>query len=160
MRSPNFYSHPGFERAGLRRRDTAWIVERITDPGSLFVPVWRNQNLVIELEGGEPCAAVLQSTGISETFGVSEERLASGEVVFLGVIEERAHFALDLSPIEAPLDMLRSPALAASGVEAATVRFADLRQIGPRIDRQEGALLALARAMMDRPRLLVMLKIC
>ena len=148
MRAPNFYSHPGFERAGLRRRDTAWILERIADPGSLFVPVWRNQNLVIELEGGEPRAAVLQSASISEIFGVSQERLASGEVVFLGVIEERAHFALDLSPVEAPLDMLRSPALAASGVEAATVRFADLRQVGPRIERRDGALLALARAMM------------
>jgi NAD+ diphosphatase len=44
--------------------------------------------------------------------------------------------------------MLHSPALAASGIEAATLRFADLRQIGPRIERQEGALLALARAMM------------
>jgi hypothetical protein len=84
---------------------------------------------------------------ISEIFDVSEERLASGEVVFLGVIEERAHFALDLSPVEAPIDMLRSPALAASGVEAATVRFADPRQVGPRINRGEGALLAPARAM-------------
>ena len=126
----------------------AWILERIADPGSLFVPVWRNQNLVIELDGGEPRAAVLHSASISEIFGVSQERLASGEVVFLGVIEERAHFALDLSPVEAPLDMLRSPALAASGVEAAAVRFADLRQVGPRIERHEGALLALARAMM------------
>src|SRR5213079_2427097 len=79
-------------------------------------------------------------------FGLSQDRLATGEVVFLGVIEERAHFALDLSPVEAPLDMLRSPALAASGVEAATVRFADLRQVAPRINRHEGALLALARA--------------
>ena len=59
MRPPNFYSHAGFERAGLRRRDATWILERIADPGSLFVPVWRNQNLVIELEGGEPRAAVL-----------------------------------------------------------------------------------------------------
>ena len=148
MRPPNFYSHPGFERAGLRRRDTGWILERITDPGSLFVPVWRNQNLVIELDGGEPRAAVLHSASISEIFGVSQERLASGEVVFLGVIEEQAHFALDLSHAEAPLDMLRSPALAASGVEAATVQFADLRQVGPRINRHDGALLALARAMM------------
>jgi NAD+ diphosphatase len=151
MRTPNFYAHPGFERAGLRRRDTGWIVERIADPVSLFVPVWRNQSLVIELDGGEPRAVVLPSTSIAEIIGqslVAEERLARGEVVFLGVIEERAHFALDLSPVEAPLEMLHSPALAASGIEAATVRFADLRQIGPQIDRREGALLALARAMM------------
>lgn len=148
MRLPNFYSHPGFERAGLRRRDTAWIVERMGDPGSLFVPVWRNQNLVLELHGGEPRAVVLESASIATVLGTgAEQRLLAGEVVFLGVIEERAHFALDLSSIEAALEMLHSPALAASGVAAATVRFADLRQIGPRIERREGALLALARAM-------------
>jgi NAD+ diphosphatase len=130
-----------------------WIVERVGDPKSVFVPVWRNQNLVIELESGEPRAvvleaAVLEAARIASDFGKNpEERLSSGEVVFLGVIEERAHFALDLSPIEAPLEMLQSPALAASGIEAATVRFADLRQIGARIERREGALLALARAM-------------
>ena len=32
-------------------------------PGSLFVPVWRNQNLVIELEDGEPRAVVLTAAG-------------------------------------------------------------------------------------------------
>jgi len=149
MRAPNFYSHPGFERAGLRRRDTGWIVERVTDRGSLFVPVWRNQNLVIELDSGDPRAVLLESASIAAILGKSaEERLSAGEVVFLGIIEGRAHFALDLSSVEAPLEMLRSPALAASGVEAATVRFADLRQIGGRIERREGALLALARAMM------------
>ena len=96
MRSPNFYSHAAFERAGLRRRDTSWIVERVGHPGSLFVPVWRNQNLVIEPHGGEPRAVVLESADIAAFLGTSaEERLLSGEVVFLGVIEERAHFALD-----------------------------------------------------------------
>src|SRR5215472_1052084 len=123
MRAPNFYAHPGFERAGLRRRDAGWILERIADPGSLFVPVWRNQNLVIELDGGEPRAVVLASPAVAQILGASyvgaEEHLARGEVVFLGVVEERAHFALDLSAIEAPLEMVRSPALAASGLDEA-----------------------------------------
>src|SRR5438270_13219656 len=44
--------------------------------------------------------------------------------------------------------MLRSPALAAAGIAEAGVRFADLRQLGGRLDRREGALLALARAML------------
>jgi len=61
MRAPNFYAHPGFERAGLRRRDSGWILERIADPGSLFVPVWRSQNLVFELDGG--AAARLGTVG-------------------------------------------------------------------------------------------------
>jgi len=148
MRAPNFYAHPGFERAGLRRRDTGWILERISDPASFFVPVWRNQNLVIELEGAEPRAVVLASTAVAPSLTPADKRLACGEVVFLGLIEERAHFALDLSPHDAPLEMLRSPALAASGIDGTRMRFTDLRQLGGRIERREGALLALARAMM------------
>src|SRR6516164_1446887 len=123
MRAPNFYAHPSFERAGLRRRDTSWILERIADPASLFVPVWRNQNLVIELDGAEPRAVVLAAAAVASSLTPAEERLARGEVVFLGVVEEQAHFALDLSPLDAPLEMLRSPALAASGIKEPPFRF-------------------------------------
>ncbi len=158
MRPPNYYTAPGFERAGLRRREPDWIRARVFDPASVFVPVWRSQNLVIEAEGGEPRAAVLTVDALGRLFGGLsdddvEERLARGEFVFLGVIDERAHFALDLSAVEAPLGMLRSPALAAAGIVEGSlaqvaVRFADLRQLGARLERREGALLALARAMM------------
>jgi len=54
MRSPNYYAAPGFERAGLRRREPDWIRARVLDGASVFVPVWRTHNLVIEVEGGEP----------------------------------------------------------------------------------------------------------
>ena len=138
MRAPNFYAHPGFERAGLRRRDTGWILERITDPASLFVPVWRNQNLIVELDGTEPRAVVLAAAAFAASLVPADDRLARGEVVFLGVVEERAHFALDLSPLETPLDMLRSPAMAASGIDHAAMRFTDLRQLGGRIERRDG----------------------
>jgi NAD+ diphosphatase len=152
MRPHNYYASPGFERAGLRRRETGWIVERAADPASLFVPVWRNQNLVLEIEdGGAPRAVVLDWTGIGPLLGetgATEERFGRGEIVFLGLVEERAHFALDLSPLEAPLDMLHSPARAATGIAEATVRFADLRQLGGRLDRREAGLLAHARAML------------
>src|SRR5215469_11102743 len=94
MRAPNFYAHPGFERAGLRRRDSGWIRERIADPASLFVPVWRNQNLVIELDDAEPRAVVLAAAAVAASLTPAEERLARGDVVFLGVVEERAHVAL------------------------------------------------------------------
>ncbi len=156
MRAHNYYAAPGFERAGLRRRDSGWIGERLADPASLFVPLWRNQNLVAEVDGAEPRAVVLGWSALGQLIGEAggaTERLGRGEVVFIGVVEERAHFALDLSAAEAPLDMLHSPALAASGVEeggsaAAGLRFADLRQLGGRLDPREAALLALARAIM------------
>jgi NAD+ diphosphatase len=162
MRASNYYAAPGFERAGLRRREPEWIRARVLDPASVFVPVWRSQNLVIELAGGEPRAAALTVEAVGSVIGGLsdgdvEERFARGEFVFLGVIDERAHFALDLSAIEAPIDMLRSPALAAAGIAEGIaeggiaqvgVRFADLRQLAGRLERGEGALLALARAMM------------
>jgi NAD+ diphosphatase len=158
MRAPNYYTSPGFERAGLRRREPDWIRARVLDPASVFVPVWRNQNLVIEAESGEPRAAVLTIEAMGSLFGglsdsEVEGRIARGEFVFLGMIDARAHFALDVSAHEAALDMLRSPALAAAGMDEGRtaqigVRFADLRQLGARLERREGALLALARAMM------------
>jgi NAD+ diphosphatase len=151
MRPPNYYSHGGFERAGLRRREVDWIREQVLHPASRFIPVWRTHNLVIEIEGAEPRAAVLPAEAVGSVLGGLadlEERLAHGQIVFLGVHDEQAHFALDVSAIEAPLDMVRSPALAAAGIAEGGVRFADLRQLGARLDRREGALLALARAML------------
>ncbi|MGA8756451.1 MAG: NAD(+) diphosphatase, partial [Stellaceae bacterium] len=47
-----------------------------------------------------------------------------------------------------PLDLLLSPARAASGLEAASVLFAEFRQLGGRLDRRDAALLAHARAML------------
>src|SRR5437660_12655296 len=151
MRAPNYYAHPGFERAGLRRREPDWIRERVLDPASVFIPVWRNQNLVIEVEESEPRAASITVEGVISVFGEIgdiDERLAHGYFGFLGGIDERAHFALDVSAIEAPLEMVRSPALAAAGIAEAGVRFADLRQLAGRLERREGSLLAFARAML------------
>ena len=149
MRLPNYYAAPGFERAGLRRRDTDWIRGAVGDPRSQFVPVWRSQNLVVDLGGAEPQAIVLDADHATALLGEgdAESHLAQGHLVFLGVVEERAHFAADLSHVEAPLEMLASPALAASGVPAEGARFADLRQLAGRLARHEGALLAFARAM-------------
>jgi NAD+ diphosphatase len=151
MRLPNYYAAPGFERAGLRRRDSEWIRARVADANSAFIPVWRNHNLVIDIDGAEPCATLMTVDHVAMVLGGlsdPEHHLTQGQLVFLGVIDERAHFALDLSGIEAPLEMLRDPVLAASGIPAEGLRFADLRQLAGRLARHEGALLALARAML------------
>ncbi|MBV9554529.1 MAG: NAD(+) diphosphatase, partial [Alphaproteobacteria bacterium] len=120
----------------------------IDDPGSQFVPVWRSQNLVLDLTDAEPRAIVFGAGHAVALLGDddAEVHLAQGRIVFLGEIEARAHFALDLSAHETPLD-LASPALAASGIASDGARFADLRQLAGRLARHEGALLALARAM-------------
>src|ERR1041385_5363401 len=99
MRSPNYYAAPGFERAGLKRREPEWIRARLVDQTSVFVPIWRSQNLVIEVEDGEPRAAILNIEAVGSVLGglsddIVEERLAHGQFVFLGLVDDRPHFAL------------------------------------------------------------------
>jgi len=42
----NFYAFAEIDRAGHRRRDAAWLSERLAHADTRFLPVWRNQNLV------------------------------------------------------------------------------------------------------------------
>src|SRR4029077_3347471 len=56
----------------------------------------------------------------------------------LGLREERAYFALDLSHHETPLELIRSEG---------AIEFTDLRRVGPLLARPEAALLAYARGI-------------
>ncbi|HUC68042.1 MAG TPA: NAD(+) diphosphatase [Stellaceae bacterium] len=129
MKAPNFYAAAGIvDRAGWRRKDPDWLAARLTDPESRFVPVWRSQNLVLSLAGAAPQAAFLQHHNV----------IAEGECVLLGMVEERAFFAVDLSHVETPLEALRGEV---------PFEFTDLRRVGPLLARHEGSLLAYARGI-------------
>jgi NAD+ diphosphatase len=128
IQEPNFYAAAGLDRASHRRKDPDWLAQRLLDPASRFVPVWRSQNLVLSLDGAAPRAAFLKR----------QEIVVEGETALLGLIEDCAYFALDLSHVEAPLEALR--------LEFAA-EFTDLRRVGPLLARQEGSLLAYARGI-------------
>ncbi|MFQ5466771.1 MAG: NAD(+) diphosphatase [Kiloniellaceae bacterium] len=139
----NFYSGVALDRAEHLRRDEAWLNERLADPASVFVPVWRGKNLIgpspppnttPEAVGANaaPRAAWLRGADGSELVG------RAAQAVFLGRDHGRAYFALDLSDMERPE---HDPALAGHGA------FQDLRAVGPVIDRGEGAILAYARGL-------------
>ena len=86
MRPPNYYAHPGFERAGLKRREPEWIRERAADAASQFVPVWRSQNLVTDIAGSGPRAIVLTADHVALLLeGDHQEHLTHGRLVFLGI---------------------------------------------------------------------------
>ncbi len=126
----NFYAGSGIDRASHLRKDEAWLSARLRDPGSRIVPVWRSRNLV----GGDPPAAGLLAPEAADGL------LADGaEIVFLGLVEDAARFAVDISGLEAPEGV---PALAGLG------DFADLRQVGPLLGREDGAMLAYARGVL------------
>src|SRR5258708_10947193 len=128
MKEPNFYAAGGLDRVGHRRKDAAWIAERLAHPSSRFVPVWRSQNLIVTSDGAVPRAAFLARHEIG----------AEGETALLGIVGECAYFAVDLSHIEAPLEALRP---------AGALEFTDLRRVGPLLARHEGSLLAYARGI-------------
>ena len=130
MKPPNFYAANGLDRAGHRRREPDWLKARLTHPETLFVPVWRGQSLVASIADGAP-----------EAITLTREALVSleGDPVLLGLREERAYFALDLSHHESPLQQIRAEG---------PIEFTDLRRIGPLLARPDGALLAYARGIL------------
>jgi len=81
------YSGTAFDRAGLRRRDAAWLAARLGDPESRLVPVWRGYSLV-----HNGAAALLP---VTEAWQLVEG--APSEPIFLGIDEHHALFAVDLS---------------------------------------------------------------
>ncbi|MCW5772811.1 MAG: NAD(+) diphosphatase [Rhodospirillaceae bacterium] len=129
----NFYADSGLDRVSERRKDESWVAARFADPASRFVPLWRSRNYV----DVEKAAALFLS---GEECLRYETRVE--ETVFLGLAGEVAYFAADFSHIEAAET---GPELLPPGRGSAG--FLDLRQIGPRLGRQEGAILAYARGM-------------
>ena len=84
------YSGTAFDRAGLRRRDAAWIATRLNDPETRLVPVWRGRSLM----RGEEAAYLDPAAG----WHLIES--APSEPIFLGIDERHALFALDVSHLE------------------------------------------------------------
>ncbi len=128
---PNFYAGMRLDRATLLRRDAAWLQARLADPLTRLVPVWRSQSFVVL--GDAPAAVELAVDLAGELLN------GAATVALLGVAEEIAHFAVDLSHLEAPET---DPRLAAHG------RFVDLRGVGPLLGHDEGGLLAYARGLL------------
>ncbi len=129
---PNVYTGNPLDRADWRRTDEAWIEQRLADPGSLWVPVWRARTLFRGLDEARPEAVLL--TG--EAAGAL--RMAGGPWAFLGLQDGTAVFAVDISAVEDPVPLLPE------GV----ARFEDLRMIGPGLAPAEAAILAHARGLM------------
>jgi NAD+ diphosphatase len=130
MERPNFYDQSGLDRMSERRSDEKWIRALLETSETRIMPVWRAKNLVET--GAEPRAAHLAVEDAKALSG------AGGELVFLGVKQGIAHFSVDLSHIDDPASV---PELAGRG------EFVELRSVGALLSRDEGSILAYARAL-------------
>ena len=130
---PNPLTGSPLDRAGLRREDLAWIEARLAAPDSLFVPSWRSQSLVRDIEGGGTEILFLARDAAESAIA------AGGDWAFLGLRGDVAVFAVDLSAVEDPLPLL-PPGIGA---------FADLRQVADSaISPQDASILAHARGLL------------
>lgn len=121
----NMFVAPGLERAHNRRKDAEWISRRMRDPKSYFVAM--RQEKILVAEGDTPGLVLLNF----EQLGGDSERVST---FFLGELKGRAYFAVDLDE--------NGP-----GSFEQVGRFRDLRGVAPLLSRDEGALLAYAKAL-------------
>ncbi len=125
------FSGNPLNRLSEKRTDAAWIAEKLHDPRSLILPLWRLQPLLAG--SGESLEAEFLRPGLAESLAAPE-----APCVFLGLKGERACFALDISAVEDPASLL-------TGLG----QFYELRGAAPRLPVTDLAILAQAKAMID-----------
>jgi NAD+ diphosphatase len=123
----NLFAAGPLDRQSERRRDAAWIEQRLRDPASRFVPVWRTRSLIHKRQ-----AVFLDGAQAAELLPQADP------VVFLGEWQGRAWFALELSTL--------APEQFGDALRAG--EFKDLRFASIGMDRDAAAVLAYARALL------------
>ncbi|MBS0559227.1 MAG: NAD(+) diphosphatase [Proteobacteria bacterium] len=129
---PNVYSGSPLDRAAEKRDDAEWIGAALRHPDTLYVPVWRARNLIRRADGGQP-EAVYITAGAAEAL-----HMAGGPWTFLGILEGKPVFAIDVSTVDDPLPLLPHEVAA----------FEDLRTAGSALGGRDAPVLAHARGMM------------
>jgi NAD+ diphosphatase len=125
------YAGGHLDRAGLFRKDEDWISEKLSDPKTQIVPVWRSKNLIDELDS-VPKARVVNRTDANKILSIADQ------TTILGIQGNIAYFAADLSSLEEePVQRLINQG-----------NFIDLRHVGPLLSANESSLLAYARGML------------
>ena len=131
MSDPILFSGSPIDRSDHQRRDSAWIAERLEREDSRFVALWRLNVLVVQgAEGGVAWATNVVRESMNPDVGE----------VLLGVWDDVAYFAVDISSLEEPEE-----ALGATGV----AKFEDVRAAATRLPSEQAAIVAHARSRVD-----------
>jgi NAD+ diphosphatase len=119
--TPNTFEGARLDRETMRRRDAAWVAERLDDPASRAVVLAEAAVLV-----DDERLALVELPGL----------LARGaEPLLLGVQDERALFAVDAEPLDA--------------AALAPAELVSVRDIAPQLAQDDGGLIAYAAALLN-----------
>lgn len=131
--------HAAIERASEIRGHEERLARLLGSPDSVIVPVSRDRNLVAR----DDAARAVQLAG-------PELATAGGDlVVFLGLVDGRGFFALDLPPDDPRIQVLEGRG-----------EFLELRSIGPLLDDRDASLLSYARGICSWHRRHVFCGVC
>lgn len=122
----NPYTGGTLNRAAHLREDEAWLEAALANPATRFALFWQSKTLVSGLAERTPQAALQPKPEFE------------GPSVFLGLQDEAAVFALDVSALADPHEALALPALP----------FTDMRAITGSLAADDATILATARAML------------
>lgn len=127
QKRPNRFAGGALDRAPERRADPVWLRDRLRDPETRLVPVWRSRCLVTRTDPPRP------------VFLTSDQREVPVDPdvgpIFLGIADATVFFAVSVT----------TPDGDAPGVKLGD--FLGLRGPGAVLDQAEGSLLAYARAI-------------
>jgi len=132
MKPSNFFGETGLDRMSERRGDTVWLAELKRAPDALFSPVWRTRSFIDQSDAETPRSAHLDAAAIA---GLTDDE---SEIIFLGYRSGVPYFSMDVSHLEEPES---HPSLIGKG------EFADIRDVSLFMPREEGAMLAYAKAI-------------
>lgn len=127
--SLNFFVSRSVDRMSTRRPDAEWIREQFRDQRTRIVPVWRSRNL---LAGEDALKPVLLSA-----VDLADNPALEQSAVLLGQREDTVYFAVEL-----PAESEDAPRRYGRGAD-----FRELREAGPLLGSEDGALLAYARGI-------------
>ncbi len=135
-RNPNTFANNPLDRAAHRRKDEAWLKERLSDPSTLIVPLWRLKPLVIRpRDESQPAEVGWLRPGLLDGIVAADP-----VTIFLGVEGDVAYFALELDPQADPEN---------EGPLAGLGQFEELRGVAMRLRPEEAAILAQAKSLVD-----------
>jgi len=151
-RRPNPFAGGGLDRATHLRADPRWLSDRLSDPTSRVVPVWRERSLVVRTAGeaGPEADDLAYEPELLTPEVAASASEPPGEWIFLGLEEGRdggrALFAADVAGDAGKAGEVGEEPPAGSPLDGAG-EFLDLRGVGAMLGQGDGSLLAYARAI-------------
>ena len=127
----HIYAGNPLDRGDRERRDEQWISDEARSSMSKFLPMW-DLNILVS-EGPQDGLGWLGRDDL-DRLGVDST------VVFLGLLDGRSHFVIDISGNERAVQELR---------ESGSLRFQDCRSVTEFLSGQESGIVSQARAQVN-----------